>query len=195
MLPAQQHFEGSIRCCPYSGPYWAVPPPTISAPSFNFAGMSLSTTWSMTLPFLRIPRKKQVATLLVGIAEHVGHAMMFKVLTDNTRKIIYCSNIRLADDSKTHNLYLDPINNDVSLLVICSCHNFSHYGERHSPPDSDHGLPMPITNSHDLVGHTFLLPQQEDGQCFHAHIVKVLDDYKFDLGTQPEHIRFLPMFG
>jgi hypothetical protein len=32
----------------------------------------------------------------VGIAEHVGHAMTFKVLTDDTNKIVCRSNIRSA---------------------------------------------------------------------------------------------------
>jgi hypothetical protein len=50
---------------------------------------------------------------------------------------------------------------------------------------------MPIIDPHDLVGCTFLLPQQEDGQCFLAYIIKTLDDYKSELGTQPEHICFL----
>ena len=50
---------------------------------------------------------------------------------------------------------------------------------------------MPIIDPNDLVGRTFLLPQQEDGQCFRARIVKALDDYESDLGTQPDRIRFL----
>ena len=33
----------------------------------------------------------------VGIAEHVGHAMTFKILTDDTSKIIFRSNVRPAD--------------------------------------------------------------------------------------------------
>jgi hypothetical protein len=50
---------------------------------------------------------------------------------------------------------------------------------------------MPIIDPNDLVGRTFLLPQQEDGQCFRARIVKALDDYESDLGTQPDRIHFL----
>jgi hypothetical protein len=37
----------------------------------------------------------------VSIAEHVGHTMTFKILMDDTRKIIYCSNIRSAVDPKS----------------------------------------------------------------------------------------------
>ena len=57
-------------------------------------------------PFPSDPREKR--GYFVGIAEHVGHAMTFKVLTDDTRKILYRSNIRSAADSKSRNLRLDP---------------------------------------------------------------------------------------
>jgi hypothetical protein len=37
----------------------------------------------------------------VGIAEHVGHAMTFKILTDNTKRVINHSNIRSTKDPKS----------------------------------------------------------------------------------------------
>ena len=39
----------------------------------------------------------------VGIAENVGHDMTFKVLTDNTNKILHLSNVRSADDPASAN--------------------------------------------------------------------------------------------
>jgi hypothetical protein len=136
-------------------------------------------------PFTSDSREKRGYFVGIDLAEHVGHAMMFKVLTDDTRKIIYRSNIRSAADSKTRNLCLDPLNNAVESPVICSHHDSSLHGE--------HQADMPIIDPNDLlVGRTFLLPQQEDGQRFQACIlVKALDDYKSDLGTQPDRIRFL----
>jgi hypothetical protein len=119
----------------------------------------------------------------VGITEHVSHAMMFKVLTDDTRKILYCLNIRSAVDLKTRNLRMDPLNDTVESPIIRSRHDSSLHGERRAD--------MPIIDPNDLVGCTFLLPQQEDGQHFRARIVKALDDYESDLGTQPDRIRFL----
>jgi hypothetical protein len=66
---------------------------------------------------------------------------------------MYCLNIWSAVDSKTHNLWLDPINN--AKLVIHSRHNSPHHGEQHLTSDSDQSLPMPTIDPHDLVGHTF----------------------------------------
>jgi len=84
--------------------------------------------------------------------------------------------VRLDGDSKTR---------------ICSSHDSPHHGEQHPTSNSDQRLPMPTIDPHDLVGCKFLLLQQEDGQCFLAYITKTLDDYKSELGTQPEYICFL----
>ena len=43
----------------------------------------------------------------VGIAEHVGHSMTYKIVTDDTKKVIHQSNVCLADDPLTPNLRLD----------------------------------------------------------------------------------------
>ena len=43
----------------------------------------------------------------------------------------------------------------------------------------------------DLVGRTFLMPQQEDGQRFRARIVRALEDYEDELGREPERIQFM----
>ena len=108
---------------------------------------------------------------------------------DDTHKIFYCLNVWLDGDSKTRTLWLDPISD--AKLVIHSCDDSPHHGEQHPTSTSDPCLPMPTIDPHDLVGCRFLLPQQEDGQRCHTRIVNDLDDYKSDLGTQPECIPFL----
>ena len=45
----------------------------------------------------------------VGIAENVGHTMTFKILTDDTKKIINRSNVRSAGLPLEYNLRLDPL--------------------------------------------------------------------------------------
>lgn len=118
---------------------------------------------------------------------------MFKVLTEDPWKIIYRSNIRLADDLMTCNLWLDPIS--YAKLVICSCYDSPHDGEQCLTSDSDQSLPMLTIDPCDLVDHTFLLPMQEDGQCFCAHIVKAMDDHESGLGQYPTRAHLPPMFG
>jgi hypothetical protein len=105
----------------------------------------------------------------VGVAEHVGHTMTFKILTDDTRKIIYRSNIRSALDPKSRNLRMDPLNDDPILdPIIKSRHDHAH------SDSSNHGenlaTPMPIVDPNDLMGRTFLMAPQPDGQRFRARI-------------------------
>jgi hypothetical protein len=133
-------------------------------------------------PYPSDPQEKR--GYFVGIAEHIGHAMTFKVLSDDTRKIIYRSNIRSASDPKTRNLRLDPLNDEKATPIILSRHDSPAHGE-------DGSLAMPTINPRNLIGRTFLLPEQEDGQRFRARIVQAIDDFDADLGMQPERVRFL----
>jgi hypothetical protein len=81
----------------------------------------------------------------VGITEHVGHAMTFKILTHDTRKIIYCSNISSALDPDSWNFRMEPLNDDKVLAQIIE-------SRRDLDPvdSSDHGeendlvMPMPL---------------------------------------------------
>ena len=45
----------------------------------------------------------------VGIAENVGHAMTFKILTSSTDKILCSSNVRPANDPTSLNIRADPL--------------------------------------------------------------------------------------
>ena len=133
----------------------------------------------------------------VGVAEHVGHAMTFKVLTDDTRRVIYRSNIRPAT-SDAPNYRLDPLHGEGSDAtraspVLKSRHDI--YIEEHgeSDPTTNSTCPkldMAIVHPSDLVGRTFLLPERDDGQRFRAQIVEAIDKYTDDFNAAPEHRKF-----
>jgi hypothetical protein len=73
---------------------------------------------------------REKCSRLFGVVEHVGHAMTFKILTNDTWKIIYHSNIHSALDPKSRNLRMDPLNDDPILDPIIK----SRQG--HAPSDS-----------------------------------------------------------
>ena len=54
----------------------------------------------------RITRKRGY---WVSIYEHVGHNMTFKILTYDTQKIIFCSNLRSSEEHMESNFRLDHI--------------------------------------------------------------------------------------
>jgi hypothetical protein len=123
----------------------------------------------------------------VGVTENVSHAMTFKILMDDTRKIVFCSNIRSALDPNCWNLHMDPLNKDPVLKPIIKSPSDTddlHYGE------SSGATLMTIVDPNDLVGCTFLMPPQEDGQRFHARIVHAIIEQAQGLAKEPEQIKF-----
>jgi hypothetical protein len=92
----------------------------------------------------------------VGISESVGHAMTFKILTNNTLKVIHRSNVRLVLNPHAKNLRLDPLEpGDVATPIVKSRHD--------SADDGEILPPMPVIDPSELIGHTFLM-DKEDGQ-------------------------------
>ena len=97
---------------------------------------------------------------MVGIAENVGHAMTYKVLTADTQKIIYrsdlCSAYSVDPNQCVALLGGEPSSQSAPPAVIKSRHDDTD-GE-----PKDHN--MPVFSPIDLVGCTFLLEPREDGQ-------------------------------
>jgi hypothetical protein len=114
----------------------------------------------------------------VGINEHVGHAMTYMILTDDTQKIIHQSNARTALDPWSPNKQVNPPS-----------------GEDYQPPpiiklrskESDQVMDengelqtrfyqLPLADASDLIGRTFLT-EQDDGQKHRVRIVAAIEDH------------------
>jgi hypothetical protein len=133
----------------------------------------------------------------VGISENVGNFMTFKILTNDTHKVIYHSNLRSARDPNARNLHIDLLNTDPSKVIRSI---------RMASPALDHGeelLPLSFDNSghnkqdhlaivdpYELVGHTFLMDPQDDGQCFRAPIVDLVEDHQSKVRMSDDHHKF-----
>ena len=137
----------------------------------------------------------------VGFAEHVGHYMTVKVLTDDTKKVLYRSNVRSALNSKERNLRMDPLGGETKFIVKSRQDQFEDDGTKTNPQGSKNGetneeeetnVPkMPVFSPDDIVGRTFLLEPQEDGQRFRARIVRAIKDQDDELARHPDKIKFL----
>ena len=115
----------------------------------------------------------------VGFAETVGHAMTFKVLTDDTQKVISRSVIRSARNSIPRSVA--PSEDEVIPEILKSKHG------RSSETDI---IPMPTIDVEDLIGRTFLMPRQEDGQQFRAKIVEAISDHERGLSNEAVRVKF-----
>ena len=83
--------------------------------------------------------------------------MTYKILTDDTKKVIYWSNVRSAHTKEDHNKRVDLLGLDEVAPIIKSLNDEDKYPRK----------PMPIFDPTDLVGHTFLMDQQENGERYH----------------------------
>jgi hypothetical protein len=128
--------------------------------------------------------------------------MTYKILMDDTRQIIHRSKIRSAADPNARNLCLDPLN-DKPPEVAWSLRKASpalDHGEDSSlhsmePTDENPECPstgddMVIVNPQELLGRTFLMDTQEDGQRFHAHIVECISDHESIVRRSDDHVKF-----
>jgi hypothetical protein len=128
--------------------------------------------------------------------------MTYKILMDDTRWIIHRSNICSAADPNARNLRLDRLN-DEPPEVIQSLRKASpalDHGEDFSlhsmeptdenperPPTGDNTV---IVDPQELLGCTFLMDTQEDGQRFRAHIVECISDCESNVHRSDDHVKF-----
>ena len=129
---------------------------------------------------------KEGVGYIVGISEHVGPMMTWKVLNADTNKVLYRSQVR-PFDSKDINLRAELFGGEddpTTKKFIKS--RFDKNGESESEQPS-----TPIFNPQDLVGRTFLMDKQEDGQRHRAKIVQLIEDFESDVAQNPTRIKFL----
>jgi hypothetical protein len=147
----------------------------------------------------------------VGVSENVGHFMTYKILTDNTHRIIHRSNICSVADPNSRNLRLDPLNDEPPEVIrsLRKASPASDHGEdlslhsmeptdehpytESTPDPSEHpssGDDMVIVDPQELLGCTFLMDTQEDGQRFCAHIVEYISDHESNIRHSDNHVKF-----
>ena len=116
----------------------------------------------------------------VGVANHVGHATTYKILNDDTSKVIYRSSLRTALSSAIRNKRVDFLDGEELTPVLKS-------------PDGERSQakPLPVFDPSDLIGRTFLIKHKGDGEPATAKIIKEITDRDSRLADQPECKCFL----
>jgi hypothetical protein len=145
---------------------------------------------------------KELRGRWVGVSENVGHFMTYKILTDDTCRIIHRSNIHSVADPNARNLRLDPLNDEPPEVIwsLRKASPASDHGEDfslHSMEPADESPERPSTGAdtvivdpQELLGCTFLMDTQEDGQRFRAHIVECISDHESNVRCSDDHVKF-----
>lgn len=108
-----------------------------------------------------------------GFSEHVGHGMTYKVLTDDTSKVIFRSRIRLANVLRNRRLDGPTKRNIVSTR-----------GGR------IHGNSMEVIDPDDLIGRNYLSPPDNYGNRERIRILETIDEQDNRIMGDPQMIRF-----
>jgi hypothetical protein len=123
----------------------------------------------------------------VGFGESVGDVLTYKILTDDTKKIIYRSYVRSALNPKDRNLRLDPPEGESSTKPINEV--IRGRGLESSSVPSTRSLTYIDPN--DILNRTYLTQPDESGQRFRARVVQQINQYNDELKGSPEYIKFL----
>ena len=106
----------------------------------------------------------------VGISEHVGHALTFLILTDDTQKIIHRSVVHLAANPDAKNLRTDtPPDTDPPKHIQSHIDNDVQDDEVQRPQ-------MPIIDPEELVGKV-LSVTKEDGETTRIKVIEAISDH------------------
>ncbi len=135
----------------------------------------------------------------VGFGEHCGDAMTHKILDDVNQTVIYRSAVR-PRDPKNPNKRLVPDGGEPpsssplppsKKLLPPSEKPTNFVTSRHDDDPSVH-KPMPEFDPKDLIGRTFLLPPEENGERFRAKVTQqVIKKMEDDEEARKEEIHFL----
>ena len=145
----------------------------------------------------------------VGFADNQGDSLTWRILTEDTRKIIIRSGVRSALRTTTnHRLasssgegttlpfpipYPQQSSNSLPLDPIdASTPNFEQFVKSQSGEDEDHPIPMTNIDIPNLLGRSFLLSPEDNGERYMAKIIDIddhgqhLEDIKFKLKTSKD---------
>ena len=139
------------------------------------------------------PSESEVqATFWVGFGEHSGDAMTHKLLDKITQMIMYRSAVRpKSKPNPSHRLEGDGGKPSTSKKPSSKVPTV-FIRSRQDDVDPSHIKPLPEFNPDDLIGRTFLLPPQENGERLKAKVTKkVLEEKEAADGNRIPNIYFI----
>ena len=138
----------------------------------------------------------------VGFADNQGDSLTWRILTEDTQKIIIRSGVRSALRTTTNQHLASPSGegttlpfpipypqqsqNSLPLVPLdASTINFEQFVKSQTGEDEDNPIPMANIDIPNLLGRSFLLPPENNGE---RHMVKIIDID--DHGQTLEDIKF-----
>ena len=154
-------------------------------------------------PDLNIPSSSNEKTgYWVGFADNQGDSLTWRILTEDTQKIVIRSGVRSALRTTTNQRLASPSGQGTTLPfpipypqqsqnslpldpLDVSTPNFEQFVKSQSGEDEDNPIPMANIDIPNHLGRSFLLPPEDNGERHMAKIIEI-DDH----GQTLENIKF-----
>jgi hypothetical protein len=137
---------------------------------------------------------KEALGHVVGISEHCGHALTYKVLSSESDFIIYRSLLRPeTPDNANVRACISGGESPTQFGPLKDRSSKDHKSTLASTPTDEINAESPLSpifNPEDLIGRTFLMDEQEDGQKFRGRIVELIEDHESKVEDNPTRIQF-----
>jgi hypothetical protein len=132
--------------------------------------------------------------------------MTLKILSVDTLKVLHRGNVRSADNPISINIRADELGGKSVTEIIQSRpkeeqKSVSFEEQDDTSPDNESNNadkenknttpPMATISPHDLIGRTFLMNPQEDGQIYRARIVEAVKEHQNQVEERSDRIRFV----
>ena len=140
----------------------------------------------------------------VGFADNQGDSLTWRILTEDTQKIIIRSGVRSALRTTTNQRLASPSGEGTTLPfpipysqqsqnslpldpLDASTPNFEYFVKSQTGEDEDNPIPMANIDIPNLLGRSFLLPPEDNGERHMAKVIDIdnhgqtLEDIKFKL--------------
>ena len=130
--------------------------------AFPFYASVLYKTVDATFPSDSMEREEW----FVGFAENVGDAMTYKVVDKETKKLVYCSMVHLANVPGKENLHLVPPDRECPDIV---------QEVVKTTADPDNPKVIDIEDLQKMIGHSYLTDKDASGTRDHMQIVCIIE--------------------
>ena len=140
----------------------------------------------------------------VSFTDNQGDCLTQRILTEDTQKIIICSGVQSALRTTTNQCLASPSGDGTTLPFPIrypqqstnslpldpldeSTPNFEQFVKSQSGEDEDNPIHMANIDIPNLLGRSFLLPPEDNGECHMAKVIDIddhgqpLEDIKFKL--------------
>ena len=128
--------------------------------------------------------QNEITVRFVGFSETVGHSATFMVYNEETKQVLYRSQVKKIDPTSAQAKDSpkprgSPDDPDIPQVVkACSDDGYSD------------GYRVATLVPGELIGRSFLMEPDEDGQRFRAEIVQCVEEYEGQLKDEPDRIKF-----